>query len=306
MDTSYSPKNDSTFFPPSQGGGRGWVFSFFLVFLSLLFACKKEIDFDYNEIDPIVIVEGRVTNEDMSVVITKSRSVLDSVKGRCLTGADVVIACEGTKTVLPYDAAHGCYYSPLTGVPGKTYTMTVDFEGQHYEATSTMTAPAPILTVEFLWQPVMKERLLAYELWGVDPEPDVRNCFWYRMDRTFHHPHFVEHKPTGAYRWSVFEDRGNLPGKLSLDVMCMSERAAEEDKEENWKGILYEGDTVTFQLMTIDRPTYDYFSSLRAGQSGGANPRSNITGGCQGYFTAGSITHADTLVFRYDIVKEVR
>jgi hypothetical protein len=55
--------------------------------------------------------------------------------------------------------------------------------------------------------------------------------------------------------------------------------------------------------MTIDRPTFDYFQSLRAGQSGGANPRSNLSGGCLGYFTAGSLMHADTLVFSYDSIK---
>ena len=78
---------------------------------------------------------------------------------------------------------------------------------------------------------------------------------------------------------------------------------AEEDKEENWDYILYEGDTITCQLMSIDRATYDYLTSLHAGQSNGANPRSNLIGGCLGYFTAGSVTHADTLVFHYDAIK---
>jgi hypothetical protein len=78
---------------------------------------------------------------------------------------------------------------------------------------------------------------------------------------------------------------------------------AEEDEEENWDRILYEGDTITFQLMPIDRVSFDYFTSLRAGQSGGANPRSNLSGGCLGYFTAGCVTRADTMVFHYDSIK---
>ena len=229
--------------------------------------------------------------------------MLDSVRSRCLAGANVVISCEGIAYPLSLNTTKDCYSSTLLGIPGKTYQLSIDYEGQHYEATSTMPAPAPVLTTEFLWQNIINERLLVYEMWAVDPVPGERNYYWYRMDRTYHHPHFAEHKPKEPYRWNVFDDRGNPPGKLYRDVMCMSERVAEEDEEENWKSILYEGDSVMFQLMTIDRPTYEFFSSLRAGQSGGANPKSNITGGCQGYFAAGSITHADTLVFRYADVK---
>ena len=78
----------------------------------------------------------------------------------------------------------------------------------------------------------------------------------------------------------------------------------DEDKEENWKSILYDGDSISCQLMTIDRSVYDYFSSLRAGQGGGANPKTNITGGCLGYFAAGSITRTDTIVFNRSNIQE--
>lgn len=286
-----------------------------LLFLLLLFtACKKTIDFDYNEIAPIVVVEGRVTNEGTEIVVTKSRSVTDSVRGRCLPGAVVTVSSDGVSETIPYDALSLSYRSSLKGTPGKTYRLTVDFEGQRYEGESTMYAAAPILSAEFFWFSVLDERMVVYEVWAVDAAPDERNYYWYRMNRITHHPHFKDRKNMEvgdrivergkAYTWSVFDDRGNPPGLLYRDIMCMSERAAEEDEEENWDRILYEGDTVTFQLMTIDRAAYDYFTSLRAGQGGGANPRSNLTGGCQGYFAAGSVTRADTLVFSYDAVKQ--
>ncbi len=277
-----------------------------LIMAMLLQGCKKEIDFEYNEIDPIVIIEGRVTNEGTAVVITKSRSVTDSVKMRCLSGADVVITADGKTERLVYQPAQNAYTSSLKGTPGTTYHLAVDFEQHHYEASSLMMPPAPVLSAEFLWQAVLSERVLAYEVWAVDPEADVRNYFWYRMDRITHHPHFEGKAMTEPYRWSVFDDRGCPPGTIYRDLICMSEKAAEEDKEEDWKKILYEGDTITFKLMTIDQPTYEYFTSLRTGQSGGANPRSNITGGCQGYFTATSITHADTIVFSYKNVRDFK
>lgn len=275
-----------------------------LIAALMMMGCKKEIFFDYNEIEPVVVVEGRVTNEGTQVFVSKSRSMNDSVKARCLMGALVTVTADGVERVVAYDEQKGCYASNLIGTPGTTYQLAVDFEGHHYEGTSTMPSVAPVLSAEFLWQPVLEEKLLAYEVWAVDPNPQERNYYWYRMDRTWHHPHFEGENHKEAYRWNAFDDRGCPPGKIYRDVMCMSERAAEEDEEENWKGILYEGDTITFQLMTIDRDTYEYFTSLRAGQGGGANPRTNLTGGCQGYFAAGSVSHADTLVYSKEIIKE--
>ena len=78
----------------------------------------------------------------------------------------------------------------------------------------------------------------------------------------------------------------------------------EQDLLENWKRILYDGDNISVTLMTIDAKTYDYLQQLGRGQSHGANPHSNITGGCLGYFAAGSVVHTDTIVFQRNNVKE--
>ncbi len=274
------------------------------IFLGLLLAgCTKEIAFDYNEIEPVVVVEGRLTNEGAKVVITKSRSVNNSVKARCQSGAVVRIFAEGIAETLSFDAASDSYVSNLKGKPGTTYQLAIDFENHHYEGTSTMPAPASILTAQFLWQKVLDDRLLIFEVWAHDPDSIARNYYWCRMDRITHHPHFNGKDMTEAYRWSVFDDRGCPPGKVFRDEMCMSERSAEEDKEEDWERILYEGDTINYQMMTIDRSAYDFFTTLRAGQGGGANPRSNLTGGCQGYFVAGSVTYTNTIVFSYSKVR---
>jgi len=267
-------------------------------------ACKKEIDFDFHEVQPVIVIEGRVTNEGTSVVITPSRSVTDSIRPRCLQGAVVTVSAAGTPTLLTYDASTDSYCSHMKGVVGTTYELSVDLDGHHYEASAYMSAPAPILSAGFYWMTVLDERMLVYELWAVDPYPSERNQYWYRVDRTTHHPHFEGKTTTEPYRWSVIDDRGFPPGKVFIDIMSTSEKAMDEDEEENWKHILYDGDSITCQLMTIDRPVYDYFSSLRAGQSGGANPRSNITGGCLGYFAAGTVTRTDTIVFHRDSVNE--
>lgn len=267
-------------------------------------ACKKEIDFDFNEVEPIVTIEGRVTNEGSSVIITQSRSVTDSIHRQCLKGADVTITTEGITTPLPYDVASDSYCSPLKGIAGNTYRLNVDYDGHHYEASAYMLPSASILSANFFWMSVMDQRMLVYELWAIDPDPSERTHFWYRIDRISHHPHLAGKSNTEPYRWGVLNDRGCPPGKVFIDMVSTSEKMMDEDEEENWKSILYDGDTITCQLMTIDQTVFDYYSSLRAGQRGGANPRSNITGGCLGYFAAGSITHTDTIVFKRSNIRE--
>ena len=97
---------------------RKLLFYILLITCSLT-ACKKEIDFDYNEIDPIVVVEGRVTNEGTEVLVTKSRSVTDSVKSHCLPGAVVTVSsADGVSERIDYDPQAQCYRSPLKGRVG--------------------------------------------------------------------------------------------------------------------------------------------------------------------------------------------
>ena len=126
-----------------------------------LTGCKKEIDFDFHEVEPVVVIEGRVTNEGAVVTVTQSRSVTDSVRPHCLPGAVVTITTEGNTTTLPYDAASNSYRSATAGVAGNTYQLDVDFAGHHYEASAYMPLAAPILSADFFWMSMLDERMLV-------------------------------------------------------------------------------------------------------------------------------------------------
>lgn len=264
-------------------------------------ACQKEIDFDYHEVAPVVTIEGRVTNEDVYVLITRTRSMDDSVRSRGISGATVTVSTEGHVEQLVYNPADGRYHSPsgMKGQAQQTYRMTVELDGRHYEAESTMPLPAPITSAKFVWYSVLDTKLLIYEIWADDPEPDVRGYYWYRMDRWAVDPEVRRKQAGDPYRWNAFDDRGSLGGRVYRDIHCMMEQTDDEAPDEDrLKSLLFDGDTITLQLMTIDRAVFDYYQSLSAGQSMGANPVSNIKGGCLGYFAAGSVTHADTIIYK--------
>lgn len=277
---------------------------YIIICVAAFSACTKEIDFEFRDEAPLVVIEGKVTNEGRTVIVSRTRSVTDSVHSHCLPGANIVISGGGADTQLTYDAAADCYYSPIPGVAGQTYQLSVDFEGQHYEAEASMPDAAPILTSEFSWITMMGQRMLCYEMWGVDPEPDVRNYYWIRMNRISHHPHLEDTRQTAPYGWDLMDDRGCPPGQIFLDWMLVSEEKMDKDEEKDWKRIIYDGDSLWLTLMTVDPKVYDYLNQLRMGQYNGANPRTNISGGCMGYFAAGSITRSDTVVFRRANIRE--
>ena len=279
---------------------------YILLLLLLTLSCQKEIELDYRDIEPVVSIEGRVTNEQVYVLITRTRSMNDSVKSRGIGGAVVTISSEDGTEQLVYDARDG-YYRPasgMKGVPGRTYRLDVTLDGHQYAASSTMPRQAPIVSTQFIWQSLLDNGMLMYEMWASDPEPDVRNYYWYRVDRRAKDPKVRQKQGTDAYRWSSFDDRGAINARIYRDIMCVNEEMmdGQDIEDDQLKSILLDGDTITLQLMTIDRAMFEYYQSLSVGQRMGANPISNISGGCLGYFAAGSVSHADTVIYNKNII----
>lgn len=279
---------------------------YILLLLLLTLSCQKEIELDYRDIEPVVSIEGRVTNEQVYVLITRTRSMNDSVKSRGIGGAVVTISSEDGTEQLVYDARDG-YYRPasgMKGVPGRTYRLDVTLDGHQYAASSTMPRQAPIVSTQFIWQSLLDNGMLMYEMWASDPEPDMRNYYWYRVDRRAKDPKVRQKQGTDAYRWSSFDDRGAINARIYRDIMCVNEEMmdGQDIEDDQLKSILFDGDTITLQLMTIDRAMFEYYQSLSVGQRMGANPISNISGGCLGYFAAGSVSHADTVIYNKNII----
>lgn len=252
-----------------------------ILYVSVLLAiiitgCEKEIDMGYRTVEPQVVIEGCVTNEAASVLITTTRDMEDSVKVHGRNGATVIIADDkGFSEQLVYEA-DGRYRSPsrLTGTPGTTYTLTVETDGKTYTSSSVMQRQAVIQSTAFRWEKFMNSRMLYYEV-EVEDIKGEENYYCYHMYRNG--------KP---YRWYVFTDKGDVDGSIFVDIACMDEDTAEENKEEDRNDILYEGDRITIEIQTIDRRTYDYLYSLGLSERTSANPIANFSGGCLGYFSA--------------------
>lgn len=266
-----------------------------VILILLLTACEHEISYDYPTLDePLVNIEGRITNEGAYVRISKTQPVTTPSQYQAIGNADVWIESDnGITEKLHFVDSCGMYLpeKELIGKVGHSYTLHVVIDGHTFEGTSTMPPPAPITETKFRWLDIQYERILHYDLTAIDPQPETLNYYWYRMLRG-----------NQVYRWNAIDDRGCPAGFFVRDIICMSEGMKKDQDYED--RVLVDGDTINLELLTIDKPTYDYLQSLIMSRQTSANPTTNLKGSCTGFFTAASITHSDQEVFRYEQITE--
>ena len=259
-----------------------------LLFCLLLTGCEKEITLDYNSVEKLPVIEGRITNEATEVIITYTRDMEDPVKSTGIDGAVVTISYgNGINETLEY-GNNGYYYSPsgLKGQSGTTYTLSVTIDGQEYTSHSTMQNQARIKSTKFEWVNFMNARVLFYGI-EIDDIVGEENYYYYNMYRNGEN-----------YMWDVFSDRGYTDGVITNDIYCMVESTSGNNIDEDPDEILYDGDIITLEVKAIDRRTYDYLYSLILNESASTNPINNFSGGCLGYFSAYNVVRHEEVYRR--------
>lgn len=246
---------------------------------------------DYRSVDPLYVVEGRVTNETAEVLVTRTRDMDDGSDPSPQSDAAVTLTSgSGVRYPLTYDS-DGYYRAPgLTGTVGESYTLTVSVDGREFTSESVMHDAARVDGLYFQWLKVMGQRFVIMTFSFRDI-PDEENYYCYRIYRNGEN-----------YRWNVLQDRGNDGKTIILDIVCMTEKMAEDNKEDDWDDILYEGDLIVVELQSIDKRTYDYLFSVGLSGSANTNPIDNFAGGCLGYFAAYSVSRTGTVFSYADIL----
>ena len=114
------------------------VLLFFCLNIVLLSSCEKDIEIDYHQVPSLYVVEASVSNTNMEARISRTQNMDNNSSKSDINNAVVVITGDdGSNNQLKY-LSNGRYYSSSRGVPGVTYTITVDIDGEHFTSTSTM------------------------------------------------------------------------------------------------------------------------------------------------------------------------
>jgi hypothetical protein len=244
--------------------------------IATLTACEKVVNIDLKNAEPKIVIEGIIDNSGRpaTVKITKSVSFSNTTAAPAISGASVKIIDNLGNNYTLSETAAGIYSNnTLIGQIGKTYTLAVQNAGITYTAKSTMPRQAPIDTIyqETVTLPGNTAgsagstgkivSLIYTDIPGFGDNVHVVQTINGKIDNIL------------QVADDQFTDGGNPPYQLYPNV--------------NTK--LKTGDVVKIEMRFIDKAVFRYLSGIQEIQSGNtvpANPDSNLSGGCLGYFSA--------------------
>jgi hypothetical protein len=245
----------------------------FLITLLVSQGCQKVINVDLNDAEPKIVIEGLVTDKPgpYTVKISKSGSYFSDSILPVVSGASVVIADDAGIIDTLTEVTPGVYLTSLTrGFPGRTYTLTVISEGQEYTGSSEMSSHVRIDSLM-----LMRAQSETHYLTG-DAEDNLEiHCF------------FKDPDEKNYYRIKIFENDSIDPQSYKL----YDDQYTNGEETELRIEYASEGNTYRVQLLSIDKPTYDYYNALGdllyinpLFGSTPANPDNNLSNGALGYF----------------------
>jgi hypothetical protein len=244
-----------------------------VVFLS---SCEKVINIDLESNEPLIMIEGVVTDDPTipsTVKITKSVNFSESNNFPAVSNADVTILDDLGNAFVLSETSPGVYQnSSLVGVSGRTYYLTVYIDGKTYTSVSKMP------------QNVNLDTISVGEGMGPGAE-DLKSIT----------PVYTD--PVGKGNYYRFKLKKN--SEMSSSILLADDQAVDGgtnntslfDQNLEFKV----GDTAVVTMMCIDKPVHLYFYSLNQNGSGPgasatpANPVTNIEGATLGYFSAQTI-----------------
>ncbi len=248
--------------------------SILLIFLAIIQqSCQRVIDLDLESIESRIVIQGNIYNESGPYTVEISRSVDFDEKNEYpqVYGAFVTISDNSGVIDTLEETSTGIYTtSKLEGVPGRTYTLSVNLDDEIYTASSTMPDPVDIDSI-YVDESTMSDE---YEVFidFVDPA-NIEN--YYRIVK------FINSKQMDEF-YTISDDL------YEGDTITYSPVSMGMNRDE-----IDTGDKVTIWLEAVDEDVYEYFRTASGDASQSAspsNPVSNITNGALGYFNACSVT----------------
>ena len=246
-----------------------------ILFIALVFtSCEKTVDLDYKGNQSKLIIEGNITNEPgpYFVRLTKSIPLSDTGSYPTVDNAVVTIRDDAGNSETLTSQGNGKYRTnSLTGVEGRTYTLTVKTENQTYTAQSTM--PQKVLFDSIKVEKLVITGETEYNLIPIYNDPIAKGNnyrFVLSVNSKLINQHFIQND----------EVKNGVVNTLRLEI---------NDNDLKLKA----GDLVNIRMQCIDKKVALYYTALELiadnGPGGGTtpnNPPGNISNGALGVFSA--------------------
>jgi hypothetical protein len=246
----------------------------------MLSACEKVVSIDLNQASPHLVIDGMVTDQQgpYSVRLSLSGNYFEpSLYFPPVSNALVIVTDnQGQRDTLKETTSGTYVSSKLQGIAGRTYTLSVISDGREYDGSSSM---PPKVAIDSLYA-IPRTGFggeTGYDIYVMfrDP-PDLGN--YYRINARS--SALIPADSIDGRRYRLFTDKLTNGNEMAERI-----RAGRN---------VNPGDTITVDLLSIDKAAYDYYSTLRdilssdrsATSLSPANPVTNLSNGPLGYFAA--------------------
>jgi hypothetical protein len=256
------------------------ILIFAIISLITLSSCEKEVDLSLNSVSAKLVIEGVINNTGAPDTVKISKTINFQATNEFVGVANALVIITdntaGITDTLTAGFKTGYYItSKITGTPGHQYSLRVVSEGKEYKAQSTMPQQVMLDSTYQETETILGKDVIYARCKYTDPANQTNQ---YRVKA------YRNNKPLDDIIISKDTYNNGLSKTLTL---------AASDGNSNKDNNIEVGDTIKINFMCIDKNVYDYFNSLGqtldANSAVLANPLTNISGGCLGYFSAHTV-----------------
>jgi hypothetical protein len=255
---------------------------YLLILILLFFGCEKVIDVDLNESVPAVVIEGNLSSgpDFAEVKISMTSSYFDTLPSEKVSGAVVTVSTDFGDKYIFSESENGIYHSnDIHYKTGETYRLSVEVNGEKYEASSKLNPQVNIDSVKFYYEDSYSFFEAGYyvNVYLFDP-PGISNYYRIKVSKNGVLQNTIDD-------FFIFDDRYLDGNSIEINLFNNPFKL---------------NDTVTVQLISLDEGAYEYFKTFQEvvnnnpGSAAPANPNSNLSNGALGYF---SVWSSDTRSF---------
>lgn len=256
-----------------------------LLTLSFVFySCEKEINIELKTATPRLVIDAAITEEQPCVVYLKmTQGYWDKEEPETITGATVTLKNDKGNIETLKETKNGTYISEIIGRAEETYTLTIDVDGQIYEATEYLPPVVPIEKIRLFKIDTGNDYHFFPCISYQDPK-GIANYYLYRLT--------INNKPMQETK---YEDDKNSDGKYREPIIFF-------DKDENNEEELKVGDHVKVEMQSVSKGTYKFYETIQSpGGSQNSNPVSNFSGNVLGMFKAYTSSFAEMTITDEDL-----
>lgn len=273
------------------------IFVFLTACLVFLAGCERGVDLDLSQTEPLVVIEGLVTDHSSLnyVKVTKTTGFYETGRTPRITDAIVTIEDDlGNVTMFVHNPrSHpdsvGYYKTEdsFVGVIGRTYKLSVEADGQHFEGQDKM---FPVTTIDSLEYQVNEDER---------KDPETPGKFYEVLI------YAKEPAETKDYYLFNFYRNGSIVLDNPSDIYFSDDVALGEQIDGiTAPGFYGPGDVVRVEALSLTRNGYIFYSdlfNLLNNDSGmfsppPANCRNNLTNGALGFFQVSALNSAEVVI----------